>query len=297
MTKFENEYELYYKRAAADDGIEADDGVEEAFEALHRAAEAEQQLLYASRKFDTAVPRHALLDTSLNKNKSRPGHRQSARERGRQQVDERKLVIEENSNMKIGTTIVSTNAAREFRQKENSPRNKKKGFNLGIEPDVIKPSENILTVQKQKFPQSNEYEDIRVFQKRKKKKKNSNVDLDTFESVDQKSNFHNKEETNRCEAIPIGSVNIASNEDHSNLNSNEIAKVSNSRKKTINTRDVKSKSDEEKKPFESFQNCLFTIFTSCVPWSCMRRVYWRKEHKSEDIFTKTSRRNSRGKFR
>ena len=100
MTKFENEYELYYKRAAADDDTEAD-GVEEAFEALHRAAEAEQQLLYASRKFDTAVPRHALLDTSLNKNKSKPGHRQSARERGKQKVEERKPVIEENSNMKI----------------------------------------------------------------------------------------------------------------------------------------------------------------------------------------------------
>ena len=277
MTKFENEYELYYKRAAADDDIEADDGVEEAFEALHRAAEAEQQLLYASRKFDTAVPRHALLDTSLNKNKSRPGHRQSARERGRQQVEERKPVTEENSNMKIGTTIVSTNAAREFRQKEKSPRNKKKVFNLGIEPDVIKPSENILTVQKQKFPQSNEYEDIRVFQKRKKKKNYSNVD--TSESIDQKSNFHNKEKMNRDEAIV------------------EVANVSNSLKKTIDTRNMKSKSDEEKKPFESFQNCLFTIFTSCVPWSCMRRVYWRKEHKSEDIFTKTSRRNSRQKFR
>ena len=277
MTKFENEYELYYKRAAADDDIEADDGVEEAFEALHRAAEAEQQLLYASRKFDTAVPRHALLDTSLNKNKSRPGHRQSARERGRQQVEERKPVTEENSNMKIGTTIVSTNAAREFRQKEKSPRNKKKVFNLGIEPDVIKSSENILTVQKQKFPQLNEYEDIRVFQKRKKKKNYSNVD--TSESVDQKSNFHNKEKMNRDEAIV------------------EVANVSNSLKKTIDTRNMKSKSDEEKKPFESFQNCLFTIFTSCVPWSCMRRVYWRKEHKSEDIFTKTSRRNSRGKFR
>ena len=293
MTKFENEYELYYKRAAADDGIEADDGVEEAFEALHRAAEAEQQLLYASRKFDTAVPRHALLDTSLNKNKSRPGHRQSARERGRQQVEERKPVKEENSNMKIGTTIVSTNAAREFRQKEKSPRNKKKVFNLGIEPDVIKPSENILTVQKQKFPQSNEYEDIRVFQKRKKKKNYSNVD--TSESVDQKSNFHNKEKMIRDEAIPVGSVNIASNEDHSILNSNEVANVSNDLKKTINLREVKS--NEEKKPFESFQNCLFTIFTSCVPWSCMRRVYWRREHRSEDIFTKTSRRNSRQKFR
>ena len=295
MTKFENEYELYYKRAAADDGIEADDGVEEAFEALHRAAEAEQQLLYASRKFDTAVPRHALLDTSLNKNKSRPGHRQSARERGKQQVEKRKPVKVEHSNMKIGTTIVSTNAAREFRQKENSPRNKKKVFNLGIEPDVIKPSENILTVQKQKFPQSNEYEDIRVFQKRKKKKNYSNVD--TSESVDQKSNFHNKEKMNRDETMPVGSVNIniASNEDHSILNSNEVANVSNNLKKTINLREVKS--DEEKKPFESFQNCLFTIFTSCVPWSCMRRVYWRKEHKSEDIFTKTSRRNSRGKFR
>ena len=293
MTKFENEYELYYKRAAADDGIEADDGVEEAFEALHRAAEAEQQLLYASRKFDTAVPRHALLDTSLNKNKSRPGHRQSARERGRQQVEERKPVKEENSNMKIGTTILSTNAAREFRQKEKSPRNKKKVFNLGIEPDVIKPSENILTVQKQKFPQLNEYEDIRVFQKRKKKKNYSNVD--TSESVDQKSHFHNKEKMIIDEAIPVGSVNIASNEDHSILNSNEVANVSNNLKKTINLREVKS--NEEKKPFESFQNCLFTIFTSCVPWSCMRRVYWRKEHKSEDIFTKTSRRNSREKFR
>ena len=297
MTKFENEYELYYKKAAAEDDIEADDDVEEAFEALHRAAEAEQQLLYASRKFDTAVPRHALLDTSLNKNKSRPGHRQAARERGRQQVEEKKPVKVENSNMKIGTTIVSTNAAREwaFKQKENSPRNKKKVFHLGIDPDVIKPSENILTLQKQKIPQLNEYEDIRVFQKRKKKKKNSNVD--TSESVDQKSDFHNKETAKRDEAIPIVTVNIDStlNEDHSILSSNDVANGSNSLKKTVNTREIKS--DEEKKPFESFQNCLFTIFTSCVPWSCMRRVYWRKEHRSEDIFTKTSRRNSRGKFR
>ena len=297
MTKFENEYELYYKKAAADDDIEADDGVEEAFEALHRAAEAEQQLLYASRKFDTAVPRHALLDTSLNKNKSRPGHRQAARERGRQQVEEKKPVKVENSNMKIGSKILSTNAAREwsFKQKETSPSNPKKVFLLGIEPEVTRASKNILAENKQTLSQLNEYEDIRVFQKRKKRKSKN---VDTSESVDQKSVSHKEEKlfTKREEVIPIASVNDVSNDDNSNLKSNEEANYSKNRRKTIKTQKI-IPDGEEKKPFESFQNCLFTIFTSCVPWSCMRRVYWRREHRSEDIFTKTSRRNSREKFR
>ena len=42
---------------------------------------------------------------------------------------------------------------------------------------------------------------------------------------------------------------------------------------------VKTNGSIDKKPFESFQNCLFSIFTSCVAWSCMRRVYWRQNSK------------------
>ena len=64
-------------------------------------------------------------------------------------------------------------------------------------------------------------------------------------------------------------------------------------KKTLE-QDINTK---EMRPFESFQNCLFSVFTSCVPWSCMRRIYWRKDRKGDEVFQKTVRRNSRAKMR
>jgi len=48
-----------------------------------------------------------------------------------------------------------------------------------------------------------------------------------------------------------------------------------------------------KAPFERFQNCLFSTFTACAPWCLMRKVYWKKEKYSEELFAVTSRRNSR----
>ena len=78
VMKFENEYEVYYKKAS-DDVFENIDDVEAAFEALHKQSESEYQLQYASKKFDNCIPQHTLLNTSFNKNKCKINHRKSFR--------------------------------------------------------------------------------------------------------------------------------------------------------------------------------------------------------------------------
>ena len=62
---------------------------------------------------------------------------------------------------------------------------------------------------------------------------------------------------------------------------------------TLEKEQQKPKIKGPKKPFESFQNCLFATFTACVPWCMMKQVYWKKDRKSEELFTITARRNSR----
>ena len=38
----------------------------------------------------------------------------------------------------------------------------------------------------------------------------------------------------------------------------------------------KTKPEEAGRPFERFHNWLFKSFTALVPWSVMKRVYWRR---------------------
>ena len=38
----------------------------------------------------------------------------------------------------------------------------------------------------------------------------------------------------------------------------------------------KTKPEEADRPFERFHDWLFKSFTAVVPWSVMRRVYWRR---------------------
>ena len=38
--------------------------------------------------------------------------------------------------------------------------------------------------------------------------------------------------------------------------------------------DSESQDLNESKPFRRFESCLFSCFTSCLPWCLMRRIYW-----------------------
>ena len=75
--------------------------------------------------------------------------------------------------------------------------------------------------------------------------------------------------------------------------SNTLAENLEEAKATTEKEHQKQKVKGPQKPFESFQNCLFTTFTACVPWCMMKQVYWKKDRKSEELFTITARRNSR----
>ena len=37
---------------------------------------------------------------------------------------------------------------------------------------------------------------------------------------------------------------------------------------------VEDKCDVKTKPFRRMENCLFSCFTTCVPWCVMRKIYW-----------------------
>ena len=41
--------------------------------------------------------------------------------------------------------------------------------------------------------------------------------------------------------------------------------------------DSESQDLNESKPFRRFESCLFSCFTSCLPWCLMRRIYWNKK--------------------
>jgi len=61
----------------------------------------------------------------------------------------------------------------------------------------------------------------------------------------------------------------------------------------LSTLKSKKKSTGPKAPFEKFQNCLFSTFTMCAPWCIMKKVYWKRDTTSEEIFAVNVRRNSR----
>ena len=279
--KFENDYELYYKNSSADilDNIK---DVEAAFEALHQQVETEYQLQYATRKFDKSVPQHFLLDSSIAKNKCKLNHRKSFKEKQMENVD--KEVKDESSKskfskediptkLKVNAPSMSTNAKREFSNPKCDIKAANDFFHLGHEPEVNKKFSN-------PNPPQNEYEDVRVFQKRTKKKKMNQAEVNPF--IENKA----KEEIKPCNELDDNELIIPLTKPVPK-ETKQCMKVSNnngtSTKSVIGESkgDMKIKANEskDKKPFESFQNFLFSIFTSCVPWYCMRRVYWRQNSK------------------
>ena len=107
----------------------------------------------------------------------------------------------------------------------------------------------------------NQYEDVRVFKKRTKKK-NPPREAETFVS----------EVRNISVKYCPGEEEL---QDRSKARAEE--KIHN------------------KAPFEKFQNCLFSLFTCCIPWSCMKKVYWKSHYRKHDDFSSISRRNRRSK--
>jgi len=50
-----------------------------------------------------------------------------------------------------------------------------------------------------------------------------------------------------------------------------------------------------KTPFQNVQNCLFSLFTAMMPWCLMRKVYWKRDKRSEALYEKTARMNLKKK--
>ena len=292
VSKFEREYELCYKDSVCLDLASGDteEDVEAVFEELHRRVEAEQLMEYASRKFDSCVPSHTLLDNGASRNKARLNHRKSFRE---QRKSDSSKFSDEKSVAKMDCKARSTNTVRESSsrsQKQVSEEMKDKRNNsLVLSKDAeVCANQSFLTIAI-KPSQQNEYEDIRVFQKRKKKKKDPKVNCTS-----------NKIELERITPVESYLAVTDTKEKTGNPFNEEIQSGSpalRTKKKQNNCEEGEKKQSKEKRPFESFQNCLFTLYTACVPWSCMRRVYWKQNQRSEEIFTKTSRRNSRARLK
>jgi len=48
-------------------------------------------------------------------------------------------------------------------------------------------------------------------------------------------------------------------------------------------------------PFENAQNCLFSMFTAVVPWCLMKKVYWKRDRRSEELYERTTRLNAKSR--
>jgi len=57
----------------------------------------------------------------------------------------------------------------------------------------------------------------------------------------------------------------------------------------------KEKDPHIRTPFENLQRRLFSLFTTLVPWSCMKRVYWKRDRKSEALYERTTRMNAKSR--
>ena len=176
---------------------------------------------------------------------------------------------------------VSLNPRQSYREKTTNPliENNNRSQHDAAKPGSPKLSNNLTNTARsskvtrkvclndQTFPSEppvtsssdqNQYEDVQVFRKRTKKK-----------------NPHQEAEMFVSEVKNI-SVKYCHQE--------EICPAKASQKVDI---------DSKKAPFERFQNCLFSLFTCCIPWTCMKKVYWKSHTRKQDSYSSISRRSSK----
>lgn len=316
VNTFENEYDIYYKHSSEEKQEDLSDA-EIQFEALHKEVEDE----YATKKFNSLVPQHKLLDSTIAKDKLKLSHKKSFRENLKKtskdpnlQNDEMiksfhhqpekmnppckypavKNPFEIKNSPRNGKKILSSNVARENKQNPSEQLLLGKGpsnssiqinkSNISKETELANsnneegiPTKHLTQEEKLNLTEihsnkpvieNNEYEDIKVFKKRTKKK--------------------NKK-------VPI--LETIANEPNISCMDQMKQEEKDKNKKLVNEVKHKLNADGPSKPFETFQNCLFATFTTCVPWCIMKKIYWKKDMKSEELFTVTSRRNSRTRIR
>ena len=359
VNKFEDEYEVYYKDSSEEKQEDLSD-IESQFEALHKEVEDE----YATKKFNSCVPQHTLLDSSFAKGKVKLNHKKSfsskvklpkepmdqSYEISRTQEEPPRIMnlnkrnpFEEESSPygspRSGIRMQSSNIARDIKHPKHNTEDM---FKLGTEPTVTtvkqtkKTAERkqkhqdfipiahlteeemnkIIESQKKKdrndnsnqSSEQNDYEDVKVFKKRTKKNK-KDIPVNEIEDTS-KHSFNNRELKKKDSTFVFDRIEQKLNVEHPKKQfRNDLSEIKENKmhsskeedmienKVALDEAEQKQKVKGPKKPFESFQNCLFTTFTACVPWCMMKQVYWKKDRKSEELFTITARRNSRSRIK
>jgi len=357
VNKFEDEYEVYYKDSSEEKQEDLSD-IEAQFEALHKQVEEE----YATRKFNSSVPQHTLLDSTIAKQKVKLSHKKSFSSKVSKNVNDKtsteakqvddypagKNPFEEEDSgcgsPRIGVRTQSSNIARDIKHPKPTHQTVAESFILGTEPIVtntggcdknitekiqsqqdffpvthLTEKEKKILIEKEKnrnridtknqTSDQNDYEDVNVFKKRTKKKKKKSDPVQLL--VEAKANdIENIQKTNKMEDNKKGQTEsvIKADDILPTISKKELDKKEVSTSQGVDQKGDNPKEDSNttlekeqqkpklkgpKKPFESFQNCLFATFTACVPWCMMKQVYWKKDRKSEELFTITARRNSR----
>ena len=256
MRKFEAEYEeCYLSVTQGQDGADT----EAEFEALLKQHQHSENLeeKYASKKFDASVPRHTLLDTSTARNKVRRNPRQSYREKTTNTLIENTTRRSQYNAANSGSPKLSNNLT-------NTARSSKVTRKVCLNDQTFssEPPGSLSSDQ-------NQYEDVQVFRKRTKKKNPlQEPEMFVSEVKNISVKYANPEDTLR-EIFPA-------QKDKESSDKTVVAVA-------------------PKAPFERFQNCLFSLFTCCIPWTCMKKVYWKSHNRKQEDFSSISRRNRRSK--
>ena len=256
VRKFEAEYEeCYLSVAQGQDGADT----EAEFEALLKQHQHRERLeeKFATNKFDASVPRHTLLDTSAARNKVRRNPRQSYREKTTNTLAEDSPSRSQHQAVNSGSPKLSNNLTNTARSSKVTRK-----VCLNDKTFLCQPPASLSSDQ-------NQYEDVQVFRKRTKKKNPlQEVEMFVSEVRNTSVKYSNPEDTFR-EICPA-------QRDKESGDKTVVAVAT-------------------KAPFERFQNCLFSLFTCCIPWTCMKKVYWKSHNRKQEDFSSISRRNRRSK--
>ena len=274
VRKFEKEYEQCYITSSVGDE-ELDTEAE--FEALLKQHQYKENLTedYASKKFDASIPQHRLLDTTTVRNKVKLNHRKSFQEK-------KNNLLKTTSSTNRENSVLSYNAASPKLSSNltNSARNSKVTKKVCLNDEVSQTKGSLI--KNESSCDQNEYEDVKVFKKRTKKKKQGIKEPEIFVSSVKNVEVKYSPEGDDTKMAKLWRDSTTETIPELEVDHKEVARP-------------ESVSVSPKAPFERFQTCLFSLFTLCVPWSCMKRVYWKSNTKKQDNFSTISRRNSRSR--
>jgi len=157
---------------------------------------------------------------------------------------------------------------------------------LGKEPDVA-PSQNLRLMKRL----------TNTIDRKIKQMTPSLPDLEIVKPSSNLSNFENQKKLKEKENVPhrvrkcpdptlYEDIIETSTEKYGGMHFNE---------KTAAKSSSPEPNPDVRTPFENLQNCLFSFFTKIVPWCMMKRVYWKRDKKSEELYERTARMNAKNR--